>query len=80
MKISLTPLSLFRKKNEVPPNMKIVVEKELAASYLIIDSNGNLIDNSVEGSHIAVANCLETPFGEAFRKLKFNQALYMSRY
>lgn len=65
---------------EVPLNMKIVVEKELAASYLIIDSNGNLLDNSVRGSHVAAANCLETPFEEAFRKLKFNSELYLSRY
>lgn len=65
---------------EAPPNMKIVVEKELAASYLIIDSNGSLLDNSVEGSHVTVANCLETPFEEAFRRLKFNQDLYLSRY
>ena len=61
-------------------NMKIVIEKELSSGYLIIDSNGCLIDNSTEGTHTVIANCLDTSFSSAFQKLNFNSSLYSSRY
>lgn len=69
----------FFVQNNAIPNINIVCEKDLVSSYIMIDSNGNLVNNNCDNYKI-VANCLTEDFSQAFLKLELNESLYKSRY
>ncbi|MCL1993730.1 MAG: hypothetical protein FWG66_12380 [Spirochaetes bacterium] len=56
-------------------------DKQLSVqdSYIIIDSNGKLLDNSIDG-HKIVADLTQEDFSTAFKRMPFNKKLYNARY
>lgn len=60
---------------------KIVVEPDMKASYVLIDSNGCLLDNAVnEMTPVAVCDCLREDFVEGLRRLTLDRKRYEARY
>lgn len=60
---------------------EIVVEPDMKASYVLIDSNGCLLDNAVdEMTPVAVCNCLRGDFAEGMRRLTLDRKKYEARY
>lgn len=60
---------------------KIVVEPDMKASYVLIDSNGCLLDNAVdEMTPVAVCNCLREDFADGLRSLTLDREKYEARY
>lgn len=68
----------FLRNNKKGQN--IIKESTVIASYIIIDANGFLIDNSVGDSHIVINDCKKVDLFNGFKKLKFDKELYFSRY
>ncbi|MBQ3420187.1 MAG: hypothetical protein IJH34_00650, partial [Romboutsia sp.] len=56
-----------------------VVEDTLKNSYIMIDSEGCLVDNS-EDNYEKLINVADKDFIEGFKKLSFDKDLYFSRY
>ena len=56
-----------------------ILEKTTARSYIVIDNQGNLLDNLNEKYEI-VGNLLHESFSEVFSRYQFDKALYESRY
>lgn len=61
-------------------NMEIVAEKDMKGAYLMVDSNGCLVDNTLNDNYTPLINCLDEPLIEGIKKLNFNAELYSSRY
>ena len=61
-------------------NGKIVIEKQVSGSYLIIDANGYLLDNHEDNVYRPICNCLEETLSDGLSKLTFDERLYRSRY
>lgn len=60
---------------------EVVVEPDMKASYVLIDSNGYLLDNAVdEMTPIAVCDCLKEDFAEGMRRLTLDREKYEARY
>lgn len=60
---------------------EIVVEPDMKASYVLIDSNGCLLDNAVdEMTPVAVCNCLREDFADGLRSLTLDRERYEARY
>lgn len=60
---------------------KIVVEPDMKASYVLIDSNGCLLDNAVdEMTPVAVCDCLREDFADGLRRLTLDMEKYEARY
>lgn len=60
---------------------KIVVEPDMKASYVLIDSNGCLLDNAVdEMTPVAVCDCLREDFTDGLKKLTLDRKRYEARY
>lgn len=60
---------------------EIVVEPDMKASYVLIDSNGCLLDNAVdEMTPVAVCDCLRENFAEGLRRLTLDRKKYEARY
>lgn len=60
---------------------EIVVEPDMKASYVLIDSNGYLLDNAVdEMTPVAVCDCLREDFAEGMRRLTLDRKKYEARY
>lgn len=60
---------------------KIVVEPDMKASYVLIDSNGCLLDNAVdEMTPVAVCDCFREDFAEGLRRLTLDKEKYEARY
>lgn len=60
---------------------EIVVEPDMKASYVLIDSNGCLLDNAVdEMTPVAVCDCLREDFTEGLRRLTLDREKYEARY
>lgn len=60
---------------------EIVVEPDMKASYVLIDSNGYLLDNAVdEMTPVAVCDCLKEDFAEGLRRLTLDKEKYEARY
>ena len=60
---------------------EIVVEPDMKASYVLIDSNGCLLDNAVdEMTPVAVCDCLKEDFAEGLRRLTLDREKYEARY
>lgn len=60
---------------------KIVVEPDMKASYVLIDSNGCLLDNAVdEMTPVAVCDCLREDFADGLRRLTLDRERYEARY
>lgn len=60
---------------------EVIVEPEMKASYVLIDSNGCLLDNAVdEMTPVAVCDCLREDFAEGLRKLTLDREKYEARY
>ena len=60
---------------------EIVVEPDMKASYVLIDSNGCLLDNAVdEMTPVAVCDCLREDFAEGLRRLTLDRKRYEARY
>ena len=59
---------------------EIVAEKVLRASYIMIDANGWLVDDSQNDSYTKISDCLEEPFADGYARLPLNQENYLKRY
>ena len=60
---------------------EVVVEPDMKASYVLIDSNGCLLDNAVdEITPVAVCDCLRENFAEGLRRLTLDMEKYEARY
>ena len=60
---------------------EIVVEPDMRASYVLIDSNGCLLDNAVdEMTPVAVCDCLREDFADGLRRLTLDREKYEARY
>lgn len=60
---------------------EIVVEPDMKASYVLIDSNGCLLDNTVDKiTPVAVCDCLREDFTEGMRRLTLDREKYEARY
>ena len=60
---------------------EIVVEPDMKASYVLIDSNGCLLDNAVdEMTPVAVCDCLREDFADGLRRLTLDRKRYEARY
>lgn len=60
---------------------EVVVEPDMKASYVLIDSNGYLLDNAVdEMTPVAVCDCLRDDFAEGLRRLTLDREKYEARY
>ena len=60
---------------------EVVVEPDMKASYVLIDSNGCLLDNAVdEMTPVTVCDCLREDFAEGLRRLTLDSKKYEARY
>lgn len=60
---------------------EVIVEPDMKASYVLIDSNGCLLDNAVdEMTQVVVCDCLREDFTEGLRKLTLDREKYEARY
>lgn len=60
---------------------EIVVEPDMKASYVLIDSNGCLLDNAVdEMTPVEVCDCLREDFKDGLKKLTLDRKRYEARY
>lgn len=60
---------------------EVVVEPDMKASYVLIDSNGCLLDNAVdEITPVAVCDCLREDFADGLRRLTLDMEKYEARY
>lgn len=60
---------------------EVVVEPDMKASHVLIDSNGCLLDNAVdEITPVAVCDCLREDFAEGLRRLTLDMEKYEARY
>ena len=60
---------------------EVVVEPDMRASYVLIDSNGCLLDNAVdEMTPVAVCDCLREDFANGLKKLTLDRKRYEARY
>ena len=64
----------------VSAGTEIVAEKVLRASYIMIDANGWLVDDSQNDNYTMIADCLRESFTEGYERLPFNRDNYMKRY
>ena len=78
LKISKDEFEAFLQNNRRGQN--IVKESTVRSSYIIVDANGFLIDNSRGYTHKAVTDCRREDFFKGFEKLNFDKDLYFSRY
>lgn len=60
--------------------MDIVIEKDTESAYVLVDSNGDLVDNTNSSNYKAIGSCMEMNFGELFAQLQLDEGLYASRY
>ncbi len=58
----------------------VVVENNLQGGYLMIDANGELVDDTLNTNYVPVVNCIEHDVRDGMARLNFNRKLYMSRY
>lgn len=76
--INMDQFRYFVKTHEnLIPNT--VVEDTLKNSYIIIDSEGYLVDNSYD-KNVKTINVVNEDFMNGFKKLSFDKELYFSRY
>jgi len=53
----------------------------MKASYVLIDSNGYLLDNAVdEMTPVEVCDCLRESFADGLRRLTLDREKYEARY
>ena len=61
--------------------MGFPAQKKMKASYVLIDSNGCLLDNAVdEMTPVAVCDCLREDFADGLRRLTLDRERYEARY
>jgi radical S-adenosyl methionine domain-containing protein 2 len=58
----------------------VVAERSLAGSYIMVDSNGCLVDDTKNTSYTKVADLRTEDFREALSRLTLYEELYRSRY
>lgn len=58
----------------------IVAERTLAGSYIMVDSNGCLVDDTKNTSYTKVADLGKEDFREGLSRLTLHESLYQSRY
>ena len=68
--------NIFYDKN----GMEIIIEKDVNASYIMIDANGYLVDDSKNDNYTNIINCLIDDFSYGLNILPLNKELYFSRY
>lgn len=75
--------SLLKEKDsftfKLSSTCQVVVEKTLAGGYLIIDPNGDLIDNTND-SYKTIGNCMQEDVQSLINRLPLDKELYQSRY
>ena len=76
----LTPISHDQSYVCEIDGLNIVIEEDLEGGYLIVDSNGYLIDNTNTMKHKVVANLIDKKNIDLLLCSNFNQKLYESRY
>lgn len=77
LKINKTNKNL---EKEINNNLKFaVIEDTLKNTYIMIDANGNLVDNSNDNYKIII-NAISENFLDGFEKLNLNKELYFARY
>ena len=67
-------------KYKIENGMEIVIESEVEASYIMVDANGFLVDNSLNDNYTPLINCASEDFLDGFQKLSLDKDLYFSRY
>lgn len=75
--ITKEQFNIFVKNNNKINN--IIIEESLINSYIMIDSNGFLVDNNSD-NYSQVSNVLLEDFKVGFKKLDFDEELFLSRY
>lgn len=60
-------------------NFNVVVESSLKSDYIIIDTDGYLVDNTGD-DYIRVSDCKSESFIDGFKRFCFNSDLYWKRY
>lgn len=61
-------------------NTNVIAERTLAGSYIMVDSNGCLVDDTKNTSYIKVADLRKEDFREGLSQLTLYDELYNSRY
>lgn len=61
-------------------NTTVVAERTLAGSYIMVDSNGCLVDDTKNTSYTKVADLRTDDFREGLSRLTLYDELYQSRY
>ena len=61
-------------------NTTVVAERTLAGAYIMVDSNGCLVDDTKNTSYTKVADLRKEDFREALSRLTFYDDIYQSRY
>lgn len=59
---------------------EIICEQDLKATYVMIDSNGYLVDDSLNNNYTKVCNCLTENIQNGLEKLNFDEETYNIRY
>lgn len=59
---------------------EIICEQNLNATYVMIDSNGYLLDDSLNNNYTKVCNCLTENIQIGLEKLNFDEETYNIRY
>jgi len=58
----------------------IVAERTLEGSYIMVDSNGYLVDDTKNNSYTKIADLRKDDFREGLSRLTLYEDLYNSRY
>lgn len=59
---------------------EVICERDVNATYIIIDANGYLVDDSLNDNYTQVCNCLLENIAEGLKKLNFDEDAYRVRY
>lgn len=74
------PQNSFMSEKIKIKNINVVIEKETESAYILIDSNGNLLDNSNTTNYKSLGSCITTNFNQLLPQLNLDHNLYQSRY
>ncbi len=61
-------------------NLNVIIEYSVKNANIMVDSNGDLVNNAINCSYFTVGNCLKSNFKSLLLNLKLDEDLYNSRY